>query len=188
MTPKWEGLFETSWEKETRLVRSNFSFSLDVCNPVKDKIHHYTFGKQMFLGVYWNLPFCPSMCLSVYKIVVSVKAKVLTHYQTINFRLFQTERVCRRQFQIWRKWQKVIQTHRKHCGNRRNSSLRAISHFPVFSKGLFPRGVKRCHCVGMGYVTCSDSSTFNYFYFNYFLFWHLQILSIWTKLKFCHLV
>ena len=22
--------------------------------------------------------------------------------------------------------------------------------FPLFSKGLFPRGVKRCHCVGMG--------------------------------------
>ena len=22
--------------------------------------------------------------------------------------------------------------------------------FPVFSKGSFPRGVKRCHCVGMG--------------------------------------
>ena len=34
---------------------------------------------------------------------------------------------------------------------RRNCSLRAISPFPtVFSKGLFPRGVKRCHCVGMG--------------------------------------
>ena len=29
--------------------------------------------------------------------------------------------------------------------------LQAISPFPtVFSKGLFPRGVKRCHCVGMG--------------------------------------
>ena len=27
----------------------------------------------------------------------------------------------------------------------------AISPFStVFSKGLFPRGVKRCHCVGMG--------------------------------------
>ena len=39
---------------------------------------------------------------------------------------------------------------RKHCGKRRNCSLRAISPFPtVFSKGLFPRGVKRCHCVGM---------------------------------------
>ena len=26
--------------------------------------------------------------------------EALTHYQTTNFRLFQTERVCRRQFQI----------------------------------------------------------------------------------------
>ena len=33
----------------------------------------------------------------------------------------------------------------------RNCSLRAISPFPtVFSKCLFPRGVKGCHCVGMG--------------------------------------
>ena len=47
--------------------------------------------------------------------------------------------------------QKVIQTGRKHCGKRRNCLLQAISPFPtVFSKGLFPRGVKRCHCVGMG--------------------------------------
>ena len=69
----------------------------------------------------------------------------LTHYQTTNFRLFQTERVCRRQFQIWRKWKKVIQTGRKHCGKRRNCSLRAISPFPtVFSEGLFHRGVKKC--------------------------------------------
>ena len=75
----------------------------------------------------------------------------LTHYQTTNFRLVQTERVCRQRFQIWRKLQKAIQTGRKHCGKRRNCSLWAISPFPtVFSKGLFPRGVKRCHCVGMG--------------------------------------
>ena len=44
---------------------------------------------------------------------------------------------------------------RKHCGKRRNCSLRAISPFPtVFSKRLFPRGVKRCHGVGMDYVQC----------------------------------
>ena len=74
----------------------------------------------------------------------------LTHYQTTNFRLFQTERVCRRQFQISRKWKKVIQMDRKHCGKRSNCSLRAISPFPtVFSKRFFPRGVKRCHCVGL---------------------------------------
>ena len=36
-------------------------------------------------------------------------------------------------------------------GKGRNCSLRAIAPFPtMFSKGLFPRGVKRCHCVGMG--------------------------------------
>ena len=76
---------------------------------------------------------------------------LLTHYQTTNFRLFQTKKVCRRQFQIWQKWQKVIQTGRKRCGKRWNCSLWAFSPFPtVFSKGLFPRGVKRCRCVGMG--------------------------------------
>ena len=32
-----------------------------------------------------------------------------------------------------------------------NTVLQAISPFPtVFSKGLFPRGVKRRHCVRMG--------------------------------------
>ena len=69
----------------------------------------------------------------------------LTHYQTTNFRHSQTDRVCRR------KWKKDIQTGRKHYGRRTNCSLRAISPFPtVFSKGLFPRGIKRRHCVGMG--------------------------------------
>ena len=47
---------------------------------------------------------------------------LLTHYQMTNSRLFQTERLCRRQFQIWRIWQKAIQTGRKHCGKRRNCS------------------------------------------------------------------
>ena len=76
---------------------------------------------------------------------------VLTHDQATNFRLFQSERVCRRQLQIGQKWQKIIQTGGKHCGKRRNCSLQGISPFPtVFSKGLFPRGVKRCYCVGMG--------------------------------------
>ena len=81
----------------------------------------------------------------------------LTHYRTTNFRLFQTERVCRGHLQIGQKWKKVIQTGRKDCGKRRNCSLRAISPFPtVFSKGLFPRGVKRCHCVGMGEMNLLD--------------------------------
>ena len=36
-------------------------------------------------------------------------------------------------------------------GKAENWWLRAIFPFPtVFSRGLFPRGIKRCHCVGMG--------------------------------------
>ena len=38
----------------------------------------------------------------------------LTPSQMTNFRLFHTGRVCRWQFKIWWKWQKVIQTGRKH--------------------------------------------------------------------------
>ena len=43
----------------------------------------------------------------------------LTFAQTINFKLFQTEKVCRWQFQIWWKWKKVLHIGRKHCRKRR---------------------------------------------------------------------
>ena len=66
-----------------------------------------------------------------------------------NFRLFQIERVCRRQFRIWWQWQKVLLTGRKHCGKRRNCSFWAISPFPtVFSKDLHCRHVKARVCLG----------------------------------------
>ena len=73
--------------------------------------------------------------------------KWLSLSHTTNFRLVQTERVCRRQFQIWWKWQKILQTGRKHCGKRRDCSLRAISPFPtLFSKDLYCRHVKTRAC------------------------------------------
>ena len=34
-------------------------------------------------------------------------------------------------------------------GKGETSSYEQFLLFPVFSKGLFPGGVKRCHCVGM---------------------------------------
>ena len=74
---------------------------------------------------------------------------LLTLSQTMDFRLFQTERVCRRQFHIWWKWHKGIQMGRKHCGKRRNCSLRAISSFPpVFSKDMYCSHVKTRACLG----------------------------------------
>ena len=75
----------------------------------------------------------------------------LTLSQTTNFRLFQIGRVSRRQFKIWWKLQEVLQTVIKHCGKRRNCSLRAISPFPtVFSKDLYCRHVKTRACLGKG--------------------------------------
>ena len=76
---------------------------------------------------------------------------LLTLSQTTHFRPFQTERVCRRQFQIWWKWQKALQKGRKHCGERRNCSLRVISPLPtVFSKDLYCRHLKTRACLGKG--------------------------------------
>ena len=78
----------------------------------------------------------------------------LTLFQMTNFRLFQTERVCRGQCQIWWKWQKVLQKGRKHCGKWRNCSSQAISPFPiVFSKDLYCRHVKTRACLGKGWLS-----------------------------------
>ena len=47
----------------------------------------------------------------------------LTLSQTTNFGLYQTERVCRWQFQVWWKCLKVFEIGRKHRWKRRNCSL-----------------------------------------------------------------
>ena len=62
----------------------------------------------------------------------------LTLCKRINFRLFKTERVCRRQFYMSCKWQKLLQKGRKYSGERRNCLLCAISPFTkVFSEDLY---------------------------------------------------
>ena len=75
----------------------------------------------------------------------------LTLSRKTNFRLVQTERFCRRQFQIQWEWQKSLWMGRKHRGKRRNCSFRAISSFPtVFSKDFYCRHVKTRACLGKG--------------------------------------
>ena len=74
----------------------------------------------------------------------------LTLSQTTNSRLFQTERVCRRQFPNWWKWQKIFPTCRKHCGKRRNCSLRAISPFLTVFKRLVLQTRKNQGLFGKG--------------------------------------
>ena len=76
----------------------------------------------------------------------------LTHYQTTNFRLVQIKHSADDNFKFDENTRKLSERVENTVGKRRNCSLRAISPFPtVFSKGLFARGVKRCHCVGIGY-------------------------------------
>ena len=70
-----------------------------------------------------------------------VEINSLTHYQTTTFRLFKTERVCRRQFQIWRNWQKVIQMGRKHWEKEK---LFFMSNFS-FPNSVFKRLVSQGH-------------------------------------------
>ena len=85
------------------------------------------------------------------KVLLAFWTACLTLSQTTNFRLFQTEWVCTKQFQIWRKYQKFIETGRKRCGKRINCSLRAIYPFPtVFSKDSFCRHVKTRACLAKG--------------------------------------
>ena len=63
------------------------------------------------------------------------------------FRLFQTESLQTTISNVM-KMVEILQTGRKHCGKRRNCSLRAISPFStVFSKDLYCRHVKTRVCL-----------------------------------------
>ena len=90
----------------------------------------------------------------------------LTHYLT-NCRLFWIERLCRQQFQIWRKWQKVIQTGRKHCGKRRNCLYEQFLLFPqFFEKACFlgaSKGVIVWEWVKVSYAKSIDVSKLKIF-------------------------
>ena len=120
------------WKKKQNnaLVESyvKFLFSENICNLVlRWKVGIASFG---YSGYRAGLP--------SYQTTVIWNSK-LTLSKTTIFRLFQTERVCRRQFQFWSKWQNVFQTSRKHGGKRRNCSLRAIFPYPTVEKGEIAR-------------------------------------------------
>ena len=86
----------------------------------------------------------------------------LTHYQTTNFRLFQTERVCRKQFQIRRKYLKVIQTGGK-LGKGEIARYGQFLLFPqCFQKACFPGASKGV--IVWEWVKPSSMETFNNIY------------------------
>ena len=139
---------KTLWKKEKLLVTSNFSFSHSVFKRLvlQTRKNQGLFGKGLRRTV-MDPESCTILLSMVYKHPYKLQPIPLS--QTTNFKLFETERVWRRQLQIRWKWQKVLKTGRKHCGKRRNCSLRGISPFPtVFSRDLYCRHVKTRACLG----------------------------------------
>ena len=92
----------------------------------------------------------------------------LTHYQMTNFRLFQTERVCRRQFQIWRKWLKVNQTGRKHWEKEKLLVTSNFSFSHSVFKGLVSQVRQKVSLCGNGLKVSCKCFHFGKFYMHSF--------------------
>ena len=87
---------------------------------------------------------------TVLRLMFSNWMDLLTHYQTTNLDSSKLKGFADDNFKFDENGSKLSRRV-ENTGKRRNGLLRAISPFPtVFSKGLFPRGIKRCHCMGMG--------------------------------------
>ena len=98
--------------------------------------------------------------------------------RTTNFRLFQTERVCRQQFQVWWKQKKVPKIGRKHCGKRRTCSLQAIS---LFFHSVFKRlGLQTCENQGLFGKGLTLGCWFNSRWTKEFLLLSSKVLDSWT--------
>ena len=94
----------------------------------------------------------------LFTFLLSSSAQVLlTLSQTTNFWLFQTERVCRRQFQIWWKWQKVLQRGGKHWEKEKllfrsnfsfsDSVFKRLVLQTRWNLGLFGKGLTLYHTI-----------------------------------------
>ena len=100
----------------------------------------FAFSRNVLKSFFPIKPFNTGLC-----------GKRLTLSHTANFRLLQTETVCRRQFLTLWKVAKSLQKGRKHCGKRRNCMLWAISPFSIlFPKDLYCRHVKARASLGKG--------------------------------------
>ena len=78
----------------------------------------------------------------------------------------------------------MIPTGRKHCGKRRNCSLRGISPFPtIFSKGLFPRVVKSWDCVVKKLNLLPNDKTLDWSKLNAFA---EDKINVTEKIEICH--
>jgi hypothetical protein len=98
------------------------------CKPKFSPISYNVFLTFNIFGhLFWNCCLHSLPIFTMQKLCCIGKGLIL--YQMTNFRLFQTERVCRRQFWIWWKWKKVLRKGRKHWEKER---LLVTSNFFIF--------------------------------------------------------
>ena len=76
--------------------------------------------------------------------------KELTHYQTTNFRLFQTERVCRRQFQIDENGRKLSKRVENTVGKGEIARYEQFLLFPQCFQKAFSQGRQKGSLCGNG--------------------------------------
>ena len=84
--------------------------------------------------------------------------------------------------------QQCLQTGRKHCGERRNCLLQAISPFPtVFSEDLYCRHVKTRACLGKGQISgmqmCQLFCQTSVYLFSLYLYFYYLVDLTYTFLK-----
>ena len=91
-----------------------------------------------------------AICLDLDESKILSSGNGLTQYQTTNSRLFQTEEFADDNFKFDKNGRKLSKQVENTVGKGEIACYEQFLLFPVFSKGLFPRGVKRCHCLGMG--------------------------------------
>ena len=76
--------------------------------------------------------------------------KELTHYQTTNFRLFQTQRVCRRQFQIDENGRKLSKWVENTVGKGEIARYEQFLLFPQCFQKAFSQGRQKESLCGNG--------------------------------------
>ena len=84
-----------------------------------------------------------AICFNLDQSKILLSGNELTHYQTTNFRLFQTERVCRPQFQISQKWVKLSKWVENTVGKGEIARYEQFLFFPqCFQNACFPGASK----------------------------------------------
>ena len=105
--PCGKSILKTLWEKKKMLLTINVSFPVSISSLRKTNEKNESHLFCLMLSNRSSLYIVFGERFQGIKLLCHGLRLILS--QTKNFRRFQIERLCRRQFQIWWKWQKVLE-------------------------------------------------------------------------------